>query len=199
MKQACLLLLACIVGASSAGAADKACVISGRGHFRIYVDSAGLFGIFGHNHVIEAQEVDGCAMIDSNDFTRSSVILTFPTAALRVLDPKTNEEDRAKVQNTMETEVLHVLEYPEIRFESTAIQKGSAESALIVLGDLTIRDKTQRVILRLALMHLTDGTYRAVGEYKLKQTAFGIAPIRLVGGTVKVKDELRMEFELFLK
>jgi hypothetical protein len=51
----------------------------------------------------------------------------------------------------------------------------------------------------LTLTHLDDGTYRATGEYKLKQTAFGIQPIQLAGGTVKVKDEVRTEFELFLK
>jgi hypothetical protein len=33
----------------------------------------------------------------------------------------------------------------------------------------------------------------------LKQTAFGIQPIRLMGGTVRVKDEVRTEFEVFLK
>jgi hypothetical protein len=33
----------------------------------------------------------------------------------------------------------------------------------------------------------------------LTRTAFGIQPIQLAGGTVKVKDEVRTEFELFLK
>ena len=75
---------------------------------------------------------------------------------------------------------------------------GTAD-ALRVRGNLTIRGKTQPVIMPLTLTHLDDGTYRARGEYKLKQTAFGIQPIQLAGGTVKVKDEVRTEFELFLK
>jgi hypothetical protein len=49
------------------------------------------------------------------------------------------------------------------------------------------------------LARLDDGTYRASGEYKFKQSSFGIKPIQLAGGTVKVKDELEVEFELFLK
>ena len=40
---------------------------------------------------------------------------------------------------------------------------------------------------------------RARGEYKFKQTTFGIRPVQLAGGTVKVKDEVVTEFELFLK
>ena len=51
----------------------------------------------------------------------------------------------------------------------------------------------------MTLTRLDDGAYRAIGEYSFKQTAFGIKPIQLAGGAVKVKDELRTEFELFLK
>jgi hypothetical protein len=46
---------------------------------------------------------------------------------------------------------------------------------------------------------LSDGTYRVDGEYKFKQSSFLIKPIQLAGGTVKVKDELETQFELFLK
>jgi hypothetical protein len=30
----------------------------------------------------------------------------------------------------------------------------------------------------------------------LKQSAFGIEPIRIAGGTVKVKDEVKVEFDI---
>jgi hypothetical protein len=46
---------------------------------------------------------------------------------------------------------------------------------------------------------LADGTYQATGKYNFKQTSFGIKPIQLAGGTIKVKDELETEFELYLK
>jgi hypothetical protein len=32
----------------------------------------------------------------------------------------------------------------------------------------------------------------------LKQTDFGITPVTVVGGTVKVKDEVKIEFEIAL-
>jgi polyisoprenoid-binding protein YceI len=98
----------------------------------------------------------------------------------------------------METEVLRVSQYPQVTFESIGVERSSSADALRVRGNLTIRGKTQSVVVPLTLTH-DDGTYRVRGEYKLKQTAFGIQPIQLAGGTVKVKDEVRTEFELFLK
>jgi hypothetical protein len=38
------------------------------------------------------------------------------------------------------------------------------------------------------------GSYR--GTCSLKQKEFGIAPISIAGGTVKVKDELQIEFDI---
>jgi len=185
--------------ATAAVAADGPCVIPGRGHFYIHVGTGGLFGAFGHDHLIEAQKIEGCAVIDANDLTHSSIKLAFSTAEIRVLDPKENPKDRAKVQTTMETEVLRVSQYRQVTFESTGIERSGTADALRVHGNLTIHGKTQSVVVPLTVAHLDDGTYRATGEYKLKQTSFGIQPIQLAGGTVKVKDEVRTEFELFLK
>jgi hypothetical protein len=41
---------------------------------------------------------------------------------------------------------------------------------------------------------LQDGRYR--GTVVLKQRDFGITPISIAGGTVKVKDELKVEFDI---
>jgi len=43
---------------------------------------------------------------------------------------------------------------------------------------------------------LKDGRYR--GSANLKQTDFGMTPITIAGGTVKVKDEVKVEFEIAL-
>jgi len=174
-------------------AADGPCVAAGRGYFRIHVGTGGLFGAFAHDHLIEAQKIMGCA-----DMTRSSIKLDFSTNGVRVIDPKESPEDRAKVQKTMETEVLRVSEFPRVTFESTSVEREGLDR-LKVHGDLTIRGKTQPVVIPLTLTRMADGTYRAAGQYRFKQTTFGIKPIQLAGGTVKVKDELQTEFELFLQ
>ena len=180
-------------------ALEQHCVLPDRGYFRIHVGTAGLFGGLGHDHSIEAQKVMGCAMIDSNDVAHSSVKLEFATAGIRVIDPHESDKDRTEVQKTMETQVLRISEYPRVTFESTGVEQDGALNRLRLRGNLTIRGKTLPVIIPVMVTRLADGTYRATGEYKFKQSSFLIKPIQLAGGAVKVKDELQTEFELFLK
>jgi|SRR5215470_11419403 len=198
MKVLTVILLSLIFFGPSV-AADGPCVIPGRGHFYIHTGTSGLFGAFAHEHLIEAQNVEGCAVIDSNDLTHSSIKLSFATADIHVLDPKESAKDRAKVQSTMETEVLRISENRQIVFESTSVERGSTADILRLHGNLTIRGNTQAIIVPVTLMRLEEGTYRARGEYKFKQTTFGIRPVQLAGGTIKVKDEVQTDFELFLK
>ena len=40
----------------------------------------------------------------------------------------------------------------------------------------------------------SDGKYH--GEVLIKQRDFGIEPIKVAGGAVKVKDELKVQFEI---
>ena len=184
---------------TAAFGASGPCVIPGRGYFRIHVGTAGIFGAFAHEHFIEAQKVAGCATVDSKNVMDSSIRLTFTTADIRVIDPKESAKERAEVQKTMESEVLRISEYPQVTFESTSIERGSAPDQFRVHGNLTIRGTTQPVVVPLTFTRLADGTYRAIGRYGFKQTSFGIKPVQVAGGTAKVKDELETEFELFLK
>ena len=115
------------------------------------------------------------------------------------MDPNDSEKDRATIQENMEKDVLRCSEFPRIVFESTSIESGGAPNQLRVHGNLTIRDKTQPVVIPLIFKRLSDGSYQADGKYNFKQSSFGIKPIQLAGGTIKVKDELESEFELFLK
>ena len=179
--------------------AQRVCAVPGQGYFRIHVGTGGLFGAFAHDHSVEAKKIMGCATIDETDVTRSSIKLEFPSADIRVIDPKESEKDRAEVQRTMETEVLRVSEYPSIIFESTAVERTGDANRMRVQGNLTIRGKTLPVVIPLTLTHLDEGTYRATGEYRFKQSSFLIKPIQLAGGTVKVKDELETQFEIVLK
>ena len=137
--------------------------------------------------------------MDPRDPTHSSIKLDFPASNIRVMDPKESEKDRAEVQKNMETEVLRVSEFPRIAFESTLIERADGPDRFRVHGNLTIRGKTQPVEISVGLTRLSDGTYRATGHSKFAQTSFGIKPIQVGGGTVKVKDELEIEFELFLR
>src|SRR5262249_37331704 len=108
---------------------------------------------------------------------------------LEVIDPDLAADKRREVQTRMlGPEVLDVDAYPQITFASTAVQPNGADR-WTVEGDLAIHGKTKRVSFDAAR---SSGTYR--GSVRIRQRDFGITPISIGGGTVKVKDELLIEF-----
>jgi polyisoprenoid-binding protein YceI len=177
--------------------AGRLCVDAARSKFHIHVGSAGLFGAFGHDHLIEARGIQGCGEIDTAKSEQSSIDLTFTASDIKVIDPD-HPKDRPKVQQTMEADVLKIAEFPEIRFKSLRVAK--KQGGFVVDGTLTIRGRAQNVSIPLSLAEGSNsGEIKAHGQYAFKQSLFGIQPISLMGGAVRVKDELKVEFDLVLR
>ena len=60
-------------------------------------------------------------------------------------------------------------------------------------GTLELHGQSRPVSLKVTC---ASESYR--GSARLKQTDFGIKPVTVAGGTVRVKDEVRVEFEIAL-
>jgi polyisoprenoid-binding protein YceI len=89
-------------------------------------------------------------------------------------------------------EVLDAAHQPDIAFRSTAAQQSGAD-LWTVNGSLTVHGQTRPVIAQVREM---GGHY--TGALTLKQTDFGIKPVKIAGGAVRVKDEIRIEFDIQL-
>jgi polyisoprenoid-binding protein YceI len=87
-------------------------------------------------------------------------------------------------------EVLDLAHYPEILFRSDRVEP-LKENEWTVRGSLSLHGHTHPVTIHVVR---TAGHYR--GRAALKQTDFGITPISVAGGTVKVKDELKIDFDI---
>src|ERR1051326_3694000 len=185
-----LRVLILLVALSSTAYGAHVCVVPAESNFKIHVASAGLFGAFGHDHLIEARGIKGCADVDTDRMDQSSIQLTFSTADIKVLDPE-HPGDRPKVQQTMESEVLKTQQFPEITFKSAQVRV-QKEGAITIDGALTIRGQTQNVSIPVTVATAQNGQMKARGRYALKQSTFGIKPIQLMGGTVRVKDEMQI-------
>jgi polyisoprenoid-binding protein YceI len=192
-----IILSAWLLLAVSPATAERLCVDPQNSKFSIHVDAGGMFGAFAHDHVVEAHDIKGCANIDWAKLDQSTVELVFASAGVKVMDPD-HPKDRPKVQEAMETQVLQQNKFPEIRFKSTGVRSRSPES-VTVDGDLTIRNRTQRVALNLTIRKINPSTVEISGRQTLRQSAFGIEPVKVMGGMVKVKDEIQTEFKLVLK
>ena len=201
MKKLAISVALCLLIARNAHA-DSLCVDADHSSFRIRVETAGMLGALGHDHEIEAHGIKGCVEIDWTQLAESSVSLIFSTADIQVLDPD-HPKDRPKVQEAMALEVLGIRDFPEIRFKSERVRPVVGRHALdtfpvTIDGVLTIRGHSQKVSILLVLKQTSSNSAKVSGTYVLKQSDFGITPIRVMGGVVKVKDEIKLEFDLQL-
>jgi len=150
--------------------------------FTIHVGKAGLFSMAGHEHRVAAIINEGVL----DDSGEGHISFRIDAHKLIVLP----EKDQAEIQTTMQTKVLESDRFPEIHFESTTVQKLAADRWKVE-GNLTLHGQTHPVI---ADVHQTGTHYE--GKSTIKQTDFGIQPVSVAGGTVKVKNELVIEFSV---
>ena len=155
----------------------------------VRVFKSGLFSAFGHDHEISAPIQQGTV-----SETDRSVELVVDARQMRVMDKDVSEKDRAEIQETMlGPKVLDTAQFPEIRFHSTSVER-AGEGRWTVHGDLTLHGQTRPAKVE---VEGEGGHYQGTAE--LKQTDFGIEPVSGGGGAVKVKDEVRVEFEIVTK
>jgi YceI-like domain len=182
-----LVVAAGTVGSRSRLAAGGAAIDLDRSHLTINVYKSGVFSAFADNHTIRAPLQEGSLSATG----ALSVAIRVRARDLQVLDPGLSPAKRQEVQTRMlGSEVLDVETYPDITFASTAVAPAGADR-WTVTGTLTLHGRSRALTLDTGR---AGGIYR--GSVRLKQRDFGITPISIAGGTVKVKDEVLIEFEI---
>jgi len=160
-----------------------------RSSIMIHVSKSGVFSFAGDNHEIRASIASG-----SVNETAKTVELKVDASKVTVLDPGLSQDKRAQVQKEMlSADVLDSTRYPEIVFHSTQVEQVKP-GEWNVHGDLTLHGQTHPVTL-----HVTGGSGHYHGTAAFKQTDFGITPVTVAGGTIKVKDELKFDFDIILR
>lgn len=172
-------------------------VAAERSTFQVELGKSGWLRIFGDEHVIAVTEYEAQLEFDPAKPTAGKVELVIPARALRVRDTHLTADDRLKIQEKMEgPEVLDLAHFGEIRFVSRQVTAGEGD-VYRVRGDLTIRGSPRETSFNLTLTKEGDG-YRGRGEALVKMTPYGIEPPSAGGGGIKVKDEMKIVFDLLL-
>jgi len=185
------MLALCVTGLSWTVAADaqQRAIDTEKSTLTVRVSKAGLLSVLGHNHEITAPIARGIV-----DATARWVELHTNAGGLQVRDPDVSSKDRAQIRSTMlGPEVLDSQRYPEIVFRSTAAEPSGTGSWRLE-GTLALHGQTRAVVAE--VKETAEGHY--VGTARLKQTDFGITPVKVAGGAVRVKDEIRIDFDIQL-
>lgn len=155
----------------------------------VHVFKSGVFSAFGDNHEISAPITSGSV----EDGAAAKVEIAVNARQMTVLDPALTPEKRAEVQKRMlGPEVLDVARFAEIRFRSTAVTRVAA-GHWRVEGELSLHGKSVALTFE-----VTEEKGRLLGTAIVSQKAFGIQPISAGGGTVKVRDDVKVDFAIVL-
>jgi polyisoprenoid-binding protein YceI len=183
-----IALLAATLTSQSPASSVPSSIDSARSNITVYVYKRGLFSFMADNHEISAPIASG-----AYDGASRTIDVRVKAAALKVLDPKLSEDTRAKVQTAMDSsKVLDIEKYPNIDFRSTSI--AASGRSLKITGDLSLHGQTHPIIIQ---AQQTDATHFS-GSTTIRQTDFGITPIKVAGGTVSVQDDVKVEFTVTL-
>ncbi|MGH9667860.1 MAG: YceI family protein [Bryobacteraceae bacterium] len=186
MKYVRSSVLAVVFGAALLFAQDKAIDVR-RSTITIHAGKAGLFSAAGHEHWINAPI--SAAVLNDSDSPRVEFRVDASKMEVKP-DPKVDAKTQAEIQRDMQEKTLESATYPEITFRSSHVNK-LPEGSWRVEGTLTLHGVSKPVTA--GVKRDRDGY---AGHAILKQTDFGIKPISVAGGTVKVKNEIEIDFHI---
>lgn len=165
--------------------------------FTVQAFATGLLSFVGHDPIFTVHEYTGELWFDPDSPDGCRIELTIRASSLEV-SGGTSPGDRAEIEARMRQDVLDVDTFGEIRFRSVEIE-GSRHSGnqfgLRMSGSLSLHGITNPHRIEAQLTTYSDGV-RLTGESALRQSAYGIRPVNALGGTIRLKDEVRVSFDL---
>ena len=154
----------------------------------------------GHDPVFAARNVSGEIRFSPQSSVSAELRLAISTGSLSVQND-INDKDRREIERTMRDEVLEVSKYPDVTFASSSGKVetvGDGRYRVEVDGDLSLHGVKHRQ--RLSAQVFTMGeTLRAQGEFQIRQTDYGIKLVSAAGGTLKIKDDVKISFDLLAR
>lgn len=169
----------------------------GVSRFTVRAFASGMFSAFGHNPTLAIRDFEGEAKFSPEAIEEARLVIRIKAASLTVTD-QMSDKDRRELELTMNQDVLETSAYPEIIFESTKVsasKAGDTQFFVNLVGTLTLHgvSNNQAVATQVSL---TGDMLRANGEFTVLQSAYGIKPVSVAGGALKVKDELKCSFDI---
>jgi polyisoprenoid-binding protein YceI len=165
--------------------------------FTVQAFATGILSALGHNPRIGIRDYDGEIQFVPETYEKTTVRVTVRSSAMEVLD-EMKKDDRIKLEQEMFEKVLDVKHFATVVYASKAITVHKLDFDLLqaqVTGELSFHGvtRTHAFDARIASM---GTTLRVSGEFWLRQSDYGIKPISFAGGALRLKDEVKFNFEL---
>jgi polyisoprenoid-binding protein YceI len=165
--------------------------------FTVRAFAGGMLSGMGHNPTFLARDLAGEVAYDPDGRQASFARLRVGSASLAVTD-SVSDKDRREIERITSLEVLESGTYPDILYEASRIVvTGSAGGPVQATldGVLTLHGVSRPQPVQ-ARVYPDGDTLRAQGEASLRLTDFRIEPVSVAGGMLKVKDEVKLAFDI---
>ena len=163
--------------------------------FTVQAFASGLAAAISHSPKIAIRDWTGEVTFAPGALEHASIRVQVKAASLDVLD-EMRDSDRRELIRVMNQEVLETLTFPEIVFESSEIKADKLKDDLYrmdVQGRLALHGVVNDHPI-VAQVALGVDSARAHGEFKVRQTDYGVRIASIAGGTLRLRDELKFSF-----
>jgi polyisoprenoid-binding protein YceI len=170
---------------------------SASSRFTVQAFATGLLSTFGHNPRIGIRDYDGEIDVVPETYEKALVRINVRTGTMDVLD-EMKDKDRKTLEQTMYEQVLESNRFPNAVYESKQIivQKlGNDLLSARVTGELSFHGVTQTQSFDARVTAL-GAMLRISGDFSVRQSDYGIKPVSFAAGALRLKDELKFNFEL---
>lgn len=171
---------------------------AGRSTLMVEAFSTGFLSALGHNPRIAVRDIRGEVQFASTGSALEDVRvhLIINPRSLAVVDD-ISDKDRREIHRQMYDEVFEVERYPEITydFSSPKIEGNGGQYSSVMSGELTLHGETHPFAVSVRVFMMGD-TLKASGEFSVSQKQYGISPVTVAGGAIKLKDEVKCTFNI---
>src|SRR4051794_1830687 len=168
-----------------------------QGHFRVHASATGMFSMFAHSPTFAARDFRGSMGFEGPDFDGMVLDLVVMASSLVLVD-RVSAADRGEIEGRMRAEVLEADAYPEIRYKAAGSRPeliAPGRYRVRVDGRMSLHGVTRPHQCIAELMVFSDGLVLK-GESLLRMSDYRIRPVTALGGTIRLKDELAVTFDL---
>jgi polyisoprenoid-binding protein YceI len=178
-------------------AVDLYVIDPGISRFTVRAFATGLLSALGHSPTIGIRDFEGEVRLPPDSLEGARLHLKIQAASLAVQD-QISDKDRREMERQMKEDVLEVARFPEIVYECSQVSGSRSTPGQFTVtldGQLTLCGVTRNQPVE-ARVNITGNMLRAGGEFAIRQSDYGIKPVSAVGGTLKLKDELKLAFDV---
>lgn len=171
------------------------------GKLSVYTFKEGFLSAVAHDLLIEVTNFKVNLNVPAGGLNSASVDAEIQANSLKVICAMKDgqhrydilkEKDKADIEEATFKDVLHPDKYPTINFRSPSIQQ--KDGNYHVKGELTLHGVTRPIEFDVQTTTGKD----LKGKFTLAQKDYGIKPYRALLGTLKVKNEVEVVFDLSL-